>query len=96
MIPSLFIRFLGELLWKHWKTIAILGMCWGIILLHYEILLMKMISHSLTLLQVSIFFDILFIIQHYVLYPERKRKSETIPEYDNATKASAPPSSQNV
>lgn len=62
----------------------------------YEILLMNMISHSLTILQVSIFFDILFMIQHYVLYPERKRKSETAIEYDNAAKSSDQTLSQNV
>ncbi|KAL5057327.1 hypothetical protein RYX36_028931 [Vicia faba] len=52
---------------------------------------------KLLLSLVSIFFDILFIIQHYVLYPERKqRKSETTPEYDNAVKSSDPTLSQNV
>lgn len=39
---------------------------------------------KLLLSLVSIFFDILFIIQHYVLYPERKRKLETSPDFDNA------------
>lgn len=38
---------------------------------------------KLLLSLVSIFFDILFIIQHYVLYPERKRKLETSPDFDN-------------
>nr|AFK45532.1 unknown [Lotus japonicus] len=32
---------------------------------------------------VSVFFDILFMIQHYLLYPASKRKSETSPDLDN-------------
>ncbi|XP_004488939.1 cystinosin homolog [Cicer arietinum] len=47
---------------------------------------------KLLLSLVSVFFDILFMCQHYVLYPEKKRKSEASPE----AKTSDYPLSENV
>ncbi|KAG4912348.1 hypothetical protein AAZX31_19G073100 [Glycine max] len=50
---------------------------------------------KLLLSLVSLFFDILFMCQHYLLYPEKKRKLEGSPEPDNA-KSSDRPLSENV
>ncbi|KAK7311096.1 hypothetical protein RJT34_08998 [Clitoria ternatea] len=50
---------------------------------------------KLLLSLVSVFFDILFMCQHYVLYPANKRKSEASPEPDNA-KSFERPCSVNV
>nr|KYP50223.1 Cystinosin isogeny [Cajanus cajan] len=45
--------------------------------------------------EVSVFFDILFMCQHYLLYPVKKRKLEASPEPDNA-KSLDRPLSENV
>ncbi|MED6144445.1 hypothetical protein PIB30_015656 [Stylosanthes scabra] len=50
---------------------------------------------KLLLSLVSVFFDILFICQHYLLYPSKRRRSETNLEHDNV-KPSDRPSSENV
>ncbi|TKY58868.1 Cystinosin-like protein [Spatholobus suberectus] len=50
---------------------------------------------KLLLSLVSLFFDILFMCQHYLLYPVKKCKLEASPEPDNA-KSSDRPLSENV
>lgn len=73
-----YFRFMGEFLWQHWKDSSITRKIISSRALFFfldssSVLCVVSCNNSLNIfVQISIFFDILFMFQHYVLYPEKK------------------------